>query len=61
MSIAKSDRPHISMERDVKGTTYIWLHMGDGKKLAWGEITAKPENAAVIDYFYERLKDGLDV
>jgi hypothetical protein len=48
------------MERGANNTTVIWLHMGEGK-LAGAVVEERPENAAVIDYFYERLKDGLDV
>jgi hypothetical protein len=60
MSIARSEKPHVSMERSDNGTTVIWLHMGRGEPVGV-EIERTPKNAAVVDYFYEKLKDGVEV
>jgi hypothetical protein len=57
MSTLTRTRPQIYIER-ARETHVIHLVLGD-IQLAGVVITRTPENAAVVDYFYERLKDGL--
>ena len=57
MSTLNRTKPQIYIER-ARETHVIHFVLGD-IRLAGAIITRTPENAAVIDYFYERLKDGL--
>ena len=48
------------MERAKSGYTEIWFEAGSGKPVGVF-IERKSENATVIDYFFEKLKDGLNL
>ncbi|WP_315742220.1 hypothetical protein [Bradyrhizobium sp. SZCCHNR1075] len=60
MSNLDRSKPHIEMERGTNGTHAIRFHLGDGR-YAGVVIDQTSENADIIDYFYERLKDGVNL
>jgi hypothetical protein len=61
MSKADTTRPHIRMERGAGDVTHaIFLDLGNGKT-ASVVIERKPSNEVAIDYFYEKLKDGVNL
>jgi hypothetical protein len=53
-------KPYIQIERGTRGTHAIHLVMPNGSRVDVA-ITRTDANAAVIDYFYEKLKDGVNL
>ena len=53
-------KPHISMERGDKGTTLVWLNIGDGKLIP-AVVDDAEKHEAVVDYFCEKLKDRMNI
>jgi hypothetical protein len=59
MNAPDRTKPQIYIER-ARGIHVIHLVVGDGQR-ACVVITRTRENAAAIDYFYQKLKDGLNL
>jgi hypothetical protein len=59
MSAPDRTKPQIYIER-ARGTHVIHLVLGDGQR-ACVVVARTRENAAAIDYFYQKLKHGLNL